>query len=110
MNMRPQLMLQICLWLSVLFIFSKCGKTDGDGVIVFNISQHVVNIFLVKRELLEIIFHSFCISCIYLLFNLLVLTGINIIRYQWHLYTIRVHSAFSLVASCVLLKYTRTDG
>ena len=32
-----------------------------------------------------------------------------------HLYTIiiyiiiRVHSAFSLVASCVLLKYTRTD-
>ena len=23
--------------------------------------------------------------------------------------TIRVHSAFSLVASCVLLKYTRTD-
>ena len=23
---------------------------------------------------------------------------------------IRVHSAFSLVASCVLLKYTRTDG
>ena len=39
-------------------------------------------------------------------------------RYQtWHIvnnsitfYTIiRVHSAFSLVASCVLLKYTRTD-
>ena len=30
--------------------------------------------------------------------------------YNIHVYTIiRVHSAFSLVASCVLLKYTRTD-
>ena len=30
--------------------------------------------------------------------------------YYIHVYIIiRVHSAFSLVASCVLLKYTRTD-
>ena len=33
-----------------------------------------------------------------------------IFSYYIYLYTIiRVHSAFSLVASCVLLKYTRTD-
>ena len=31
-------------------------------------------------------------------------------RYNIYIYIIiRVHSAFSLVASCVLLKYTRTD-
>ena len=28
---------------------------------------------------------------------------------NWIYTIIRVHSAFSLVASCVLLKYTRTD-
>ena len=37
-------------------VISKCGITNG--IIVFNISHHVVNIFKVKYELLEIIFHS----------------------------------------------------
>ena len=48
-------------------VISKCGITNG--IIVFNISHHVVNIFKVKYELLEI-FHSFVLSCIYLLFCL----------------------------------------
>ena len=97
-------MLQICLWLSVLFIMSlasvvrhiiSMGKTDG--VIVFNISQHDVNIFSVKRELLEIIFHSFCMLHA-LSIALLVFIEINIIRYEWH---------FHIVGGAVSLYDTR---
>ena len=46
------------------------------------------------------------IICIYVYIHIYIYTHIHILYY---IDIIRVHSVFSLVASCVLLKYTRTD-